>query len=1061
MSYTISDNLLLRTPQFNFNKLNANCENLSFQGFEEALFLASPILFDQYKKWCSSEKKSLEEKVKFSLLKYIVRMHSRCTPFGLFAGCTPLQWSNEAEKVIIEPPLKYNRHTRLDMHFLCALAQELSKDPLITPHIIYYRNNSTYTLADKIRYVDYHYRNNTRLHFISSTDSNQYINTILKTAENGASYDQFAEILTNDGISSNQAKDYIDAIIDARLIVSELEPSVTGDEFIHQILSVLSKVKEKNPGKDISRIIQLLKAIDKGINQLDKSSANDVERYYEIIELVKQLGIPYDTKWLFQVDMVKSIKQGGLNNVYKKSLSRTMELFYHITPMTDQSNLENFKNTFHKRYGDASVPLQEVLDVETGIGFPEGQNQVSDVNPLLQNIYIPSTPQMQGFAWTEWQSFLHQKIVECYSTTKPVIQLDFKEITRRFTGTLNKKMPDSIAVMFSHLGSIDGKEKIHITSAGGSSAANLMSRFGHASESIKEIISDITAAEENLRSEEIIAEVVHLPESRVGNVLLRPAFRKYEIPYLAQSSVSKENEISLHDLSVSIERNEIVLWSKTHNKRIIPRLTCAHNFSMASSLPIYRFLCELQTQGEMSKFGFTWMGLDNIFTYLPRVEFENVVLSLASWRLQRKDFQHLLSISEEHLLPEIKLFRAKFKIPEKVSLIERDNSLIIDFTKISSVQMWLSIVKNRETIQLKEFLFNEDNSIVIDSEGHSYTNEFIAIFEKDINKKESVRAFKKPASTANVQKHFSLGSEWVYYKFYCGYKNADRLLTEILKPLTIQLNKEGLIHKWFFIRYTDPDMHLRVRFKLTHSNGLGQVIKLVNEYIHPFLNWGLIWKIQTDTYEREIQRYGANSIGLCENLFHLDSVCTVNMLDLIEGDEGEIIRWKFGIRAIDEFLDNFGYTLEKRERLMEMLKIGFGREFGMNRELKKQLDKEFRQQRSEIENILNHESDSKSEMLPLFNLLQERRANSKQAIEAILLLNEKEELQVPLDELLSSFIHMMLNRLFKSNQRMHEMIIYDFLFRHYKSAIAQRKSQEKLASKFHLKKLAQNYNRSH
>ena len=51
-------------------------------------------------------------------------------------------------------------------------------------------------------------------------------------------------------------------------------------------------------------------------------------------------------------------------------------------------------------------------------------------------------------------------------------------------------------------------------------------------------------AEEALQPDAVFAEVVHLPENgRTGNVILRPALRAYEIPYLGQSGVPAERQI--------------------------------------------------------------------------------------------------------------------------------------------------------------------------------------------------------------------------------------------------------------------------------------------------------------------------------------------------------------------------------------------------------------------------------------------------------------------------------------------------------------------------------------
>ena len=129
---------------------------------------------------------------------------------------------------------------------------------------------------------------------------------------------------------------------------------------------------------------------------------------------------------------------------------------------------------------------------------------------------------------------------------------------------------------------------------------------------------------------------------------------------------------------------------------------------------------------------------------------------------------------------------------------------------------------------------------------------------------------------------------------------------------------------------------------------------------------------------------------------------------------------------------------------MEGLKEGFGREFGMNKMLKHQLDKKFRNERQYINDVMNRESDSKSEMKPLFELLKQKSSRIKHISNEILSIEKENMLFRSLDDLMGSYIHMLMNRLFRSKQRIHEMVIYDFLYRYYKSEIAKRKYSPKL-----------------
>jgi hypothetical protein len=48
---------------------------------------------------------------------------------------------------------------------------------------------------------------------------------------------------------------------------------------------------------------------------------------------------------------------------------------------------------------------------------------------------------------------------------------------------------------------------------------------------------------------------------------------------------------------------------------------------------------------------------------------------------------------------------------------------------------------------------------------------------------------------------------------------------------------------------------------------------------------------------------------------------------------------------------------------------------------------------------------------------------------------------VPLDDLLSSFIHLHVNRLMPAQARLHELVLYDFLFRHYQTQLAREKQK--------------------
>jgi hypothetical protein len=261
----------------------------------------------------------------------------------------------------------------------------------------------------------------------------------------------------------------------------------------------------------------------------------------------------------------------------------------------------------------------------------------------------------------------------------------------------------------------------------------MLGRFCHVDQALEEYVKEITRFESSQYPDKIYAEIVHLPESRLGNILLRPVLREYEIPYLAKSSVPLDYQILLSDLLISVRQGKIILRSKRLNKEIIPRLSTAHNYSN-NAMPVYHLLCDLQTQGFRGGVGFNWGSVAGEFDFLPRATYKNTILALATWKVKTDDFKKFFEkFPDGEIKEKIQQWREGKNIPQLALLTEGDNELLVDFENVLSVRMLYSAIKKRPSFELKEFLFNMQDSIIKDDNGNPFTNEFIITFHKNQN----------------------------------------------------------------------------------------------------------------------------------------------------------------------------------------------------------------------------------------------------------------------------------------------------------------------------------------
>lgn len=273
-----------------------------------------------------------------------------------------------------------------------------------------------------------------------------------------------------------------------------------------------------------------------------------------------------------------------------------------------------------------------------------------------------------------------------------------------------------------------------------------------------------------------------------------------------------------------------------------------------------------------------------------------------------------------------------------------------------------------------------------------------------------------------VKRNFYPGDEWLYFKIYGGIKTCDDLVCGKLYSLMNRLKRDGYVSQWFFIRYSDPDFHIRLRLRLVSDDSFGKVVRAVNKLLRPMCDSSVLHKFVIDTYCREIERYGENVMQLTEDLFCIDSECVCAVLHKMSGMSPDY-RWILAFVSVDGFLSALGLGVNEKLELISKLSASYRAEFGYNEHNGKQLNDMYRSRRDVIVKVLHGVDSAFTTIVPYF----ERRnwfvaSKTKGKVAA---LN------------VASIVHMMMNRHFASQNRVNELLLYDFLKRFYRSEIAR------------------------
>jgi len=285
---------VIRTPLFPYSESGVSAFGEHFLQaaigntmLRETLYLSSPSLHNEL-----SQQNNLteieREKLQAALARYCIRAVTRPTPYGLFAGCTPAALAN-LTSIELKPKQQYKKNIRLDMHFLGALAQEAMNSAEIRNRLLFFPNNSVYRLGSQFRYVRHSRKDDRKKYHIVAVGYDESLSRIFAISKNGIALIDLAHALAaQSGQTAEELKPYLDSLVEAQFLISELNLTITGAE----PLDAICKTLEKIPAQETQALVTVLSRVKAALKKLNETAIGlPVTEYEQLLQLLIETGI--------------------------------------------------------------------------------------------------------------------------------------------------------------------------------------------------------------------------------------------------------------------------------------------------------------------------------------------------------------------------------------------------------------------------------------------------------------------------------------------------------------------------------------------------------------------------------------------------------------------------------------------------------------------------------------------------------------------------------------------------------------------------------------------------
>lgn len=818
----------------------------------ECLAVSSPSLAQAIRKIAEGGQVSRAKLLRtaMTLARYASRMTHRPTPFGLQAGVALVSFDEGGPGVPSTERGHAIKTVRPDAGWLAEIVKASMRDPELR-HQTKVSLNNLYTLhGDRILIPN---QNGPGGNQTLSIKLSPILREILNTTSRPIPYSDLLRTFSQKfGKPTERIDDYLHTLMEKGLLIPSTSTVVHNRSCLPEYLK---SVENSDLHRDLTGILNDMTqyartespnvAVDQWIKLTQETQRiNPVSRSAPQVDLSYSHDIAVPSKAVSEAENCARVlwKISGGANYYQ--------------------HLEEYRALFQEKYGvGGQVLLEELIDPHRGLGFPRTYSNTR----LDASGHRPRMP-------TDFAS--HRLDLLCRGLMDPgrEVELTEHDIVRLSSDRDEQEPTGSIDFGFRLMAKsmsevTKGNFFIDASSLGSSCAGSLIGRFSDA--------LGVSGALGNLLSRAtpdgaIPAYVRFRPNSVRGlNLVPMADLTPLEIPV---------GVFPRRNASENVDWRSLVIVDTNHGFKVLRvgsgqeiRPVAPHSLMLRGQVPdLARFLLELRYTNPAEVWNtWDWGALANS-PCLPRVRMGHSILSWLSWApdTSLRDSVHDSEKWEESFVR----WKEQGRIPDQVTVVSGDRSHQLNLSDRFHREIFRDDLRKDSTIRVRERPETFGDFGWLDGQAHEIVLPMIAQHAPGSQPEGSKRSI--PGATGRPTKatHYDDQSSWIYVKIYAVKQAHDYIIADVIPRIVGDVATE--IDRWFFIRYADPEDHIRLR--LRQSEGAASIWSQLMSMLTHLKESGVIHRFSTDLYEPEFNRYGgADRMRETEQLFCQDSQLVV------------------------------------------------------------------------------------------------------------------------------------------------------------------------------------------